>query len=240
MKKIPAGALYSMSWLLLLCIGIQVISCKKKDDCLAPRLKISSNQPIYAGDSLQFTVVSEAGTTFSWTGPNDFTSIEQNPLITSASALATGEYFVTAQKGNCDSKASVEVEVIIPPECTPTNNTISFFTTMNFSTVSFQINSAGRYRLTGTETQGDFHIEFYSDIILNGNLVYQLSTMDRNSNNAFMQIDISGVLSNWQATSGSLYVQWVNNKPIVTFCSASFGNIQDGSTKTGSGKLSAS
>ena len=224
----------------LIFMAISIIGCKKKDDCLPPRLEITSNQPVYTGESVIFDVVSEPGATFLWTGPNNFTSTEQSPVISSAGANAAGDYTVTAKSGSCEKTETVSVDIIPAPPCTPANNSISFFSTMTFSNVFFGINSSGRYELSGSGLQGDFVIEFYNETLQKGNFVYQLSTMDNNSNNARMQIDIGGVLTNWQATSGSLYLRIVNNKVTVTFCNAIFGNIQSSSTKAGSGKLSAS
>ena len=55
----------------------------------------SANTPC-AGSDLMLTATSETeGVSYSWSGPNGFTSTEQNPTIDSASAALEGEYTVT-------------------------------------------------------------------------------------------------------------------------------------------------
>jgi hypothetical protein len=47
-----------------------------------------------------------AGATYAWTGPNGFTSAEQNPSIPNATAAAAGNYSVTATVGGCTSSSA--------------------------------------------------------------------------------------------------------------------------------------
>jgi hypothetical protein len=222
----------------LLIITTQLVSCIKQDNCLPPRLEVST-KPVFAGESIVFTTTSETGAIFSWTGPNGFTSTEKNPIITGATADHGGEYQVMASLGTCTTTVKVQVEVMVPPPCTPANNTISFVSNMTFSPAIMRTNSVGRYELYATSSQGDFQVEFYTDIVKKGDFVYELSTINSEPYNAFMQLDIGGILANWQAVSGKLYVRWINNKPVITFCGANFSCLQDDYSKTGSGKISA-
>ncbi len=50
---------------------------------------------------------SSAGVSFSWTGPNGFTSTLQNPNISSATTAATGNYYVTGTLNGCSVKDTV-------------------------------------------------------------------------------------------------------------------------------------
>jgi hypothetical protein len=223
---------------LLLFVSIHFTSCIKQDNCLPPRLEVST-KPVFAGESIEFNTISAAGATFSWTGPNGFTSTEKSPVIPSATADESGEYQVIAWLEGCATTVKVQVEVIVPPPCTPANNTISFVSNMTFSPAVMRINSVDRYELYATSPQGEFQVEFYSDFIKKGDFVYELSTTNKEPFNAFMQLDIGGILANWQAVSGKLYVNWVNNKPVITFCGANFSCLQDDYSKTGSGKITA-
>jgi hypothetical protein len=227
---------------LIICIFpvLYLLAACNKKPCLPPSVTISGTEAIFAGDAISLKAESVSGATYTWTGPNNFSSTEASISITNATINAAGDYIVNVLAGGCENSTSKTVEVLQGPSCSPTNNTISFFTTMTFSSVTCNINSAGRYEISGTCADGDFRIEFYTNPLLKTNAIYDLSTMNTNSYNAFMQIDISGVLANWQATSGKLYVKVVNNKMIATFCGAVFGNIQSTSTKTASGKLSCS
>jgi hypothetical protein len=63
----------------------------------------SNNGPICAGATLQLNAATVSGATYSWTGPNGFTSALQNPTISNAQAAATGTYNVKAIIGACQS-----------------------------------------------------------------------------------------------------------------------------------------
>ncbi|PYQ11620.1 MAG: hypothetical protein DMH00_07735 [Acidobacteria bacterium] len=65
----------------------------------------SNSGPICAGSTLQLNASTVAGATYSWTGPNGFTSSLQNPSIANATAAATGTYSVTVTVSGCSSSA---------------------------------------------------------------------------------------------------------------------------------------
>jgi hypothetical protein len=75
----------------------------------------SNNGPICAGQTLQLNASTVPGATYSWTGPNSFTSTQQNPQIPSASISASGLYSVTATVSGCASApgtTTVEVNTV--------------------------------------------------------------------------------------------------------------------------------
>lgn len=55
----------------------------------------SSNYPGCEGDDLYLSSAAFTGATYSWTGPNGFTSSEQNPVIYNLTAANNGDYTVT-------------------------------------------------------------------------------------------------------------------------------------------------
>ncbi|MFN5877538.1 MAG: hypothetical protein ACK44B_01630, partial [Flavobacteriales bacterium] len=78
-----------------------------------------SNSPICSGSALNLTASTVIGATYSWTGPNGFSSSSQNPTISNASILASGIYSVTASNGGCSSAVStVNVTVNQTPSIT--------------------------------------------------------------------------------------------------------------------------
>ncbi len=81
----------------------------KFQDCNIASLA-SSNSPICIGNTIELKA--SGGTNYSWTGPNGFTSSDQNPTITNASALNTGKYIcnITGTIG-CDGIVTVDVIV---------------------------------------------------------------------------------------------------------------------------------
>jgi hypothetical protein len=71
----------------------------------------TSNGPICAGNTLDLA----AGTTadsYSWTGPNSFTSNLQNPSIPAATSAAAGQYTVTAISASGCSSAVATINVV--------------------------------------------------------------------------------------------------------------------------------
>lgn len=64
------------------------------------------------GQNITFTSSSAGATSYSWTGPNGFTSSTQNPVITNASIIQSGTYIVIASDAGCTSTGtSVNVSV---------------------------------------------------------------------------------------------------------------------------------
>jgi large repetitive protein len=61
--------------------------------CAAPAA--SSNSPVCIGTTLQLNASSSTNATYSWTGPNGFTSTAQSPTIPTVTSAAAGTYTVT-------------------------------------------------------------------------------------------------------------------------------------------------
>ncbi len=93
-----------------------------------------SNSPVCLGGNINLTV--GANTTYTWTGPNAFTSNLQNPTITNATTLMSGAYTVSVTNAaGCVSSNVVNVIVNTLPVITPTNTgPYCAGTTINLST----------------------------------------------------------------------------------------------------------
>ncbi|MFZ4398836.1 MAG: gliding motility-associated C-terminal domain-containing protein [Bacteroidales bacterium] len=80
-----------------------------------PLLNVASNSPVCEQDSLYLLSSNIAGANYSWTGPNTFSSLLQNPLVsTKATSAMNGVYVlnVTGISGGCpDMTANVTVDV---------------------------------------------------------------------------------------------------------------------------------
>jgi hypothetical protein len=72
----------------------------------------SNNGPICVGQTLQLSASTIASATYSWSGPNAFTSSAQNPSIPSATLSAAGGYSVTATVNTCTSSAGMTSVVV--------------------------------------------------------------------------------------------------------------------------------
>ncbi len=74
------------------------------------------------GGTLNLSTDAVAGATYSWTGPNGFTSALQNPEIPNVTAAHAGTYSLTVSFENCSSNAGSTNVVITPiPVATPSN-----------------------------------------------------------------------------------------------------------------------
>jgi len=86
-----------------------------------------SNSPICAGTNLNLTSsASGVPLSFSWTGPNGFSSSVQNPTLSSATTAASGIYTVTISNtcGSTSSTTSVMVNPIPTTTATPASQNI--------------------------------------------------------------------------------------------------------------------
>jgi large repetitive protein len=73
---------------------------------------VGSNTPVCTGNTLNLTSNSAtAGVSYSWTGPNAFSSAVQNPTRANVTAADAGNYIVTATLGNCTSNNSTTVTI---------------------------------------------------------------------------------------------------------------------------------
>ncbi len=75
-----------------------------------PTPTASNDSPVCLGEDVNLS--SSGGTTYEWSGPDGFTSSDQNPILTAPSLLANGVYTVTVTDGN-GCTATTETTVII-------------------------------------------------------------------------------------------------------------------------------
>ena len=73
-----------------------------------------NNGPVCPGATLSLTASTVSGATYSWNGPNGFSSTQQNPLISNVTAAASGAYYVTATVSNCTSVGGPTIVTVNP------------------------------------------------------------------------------------------------------------------------------
>ncbi|WP_448701994.1 PKD-like domain-containing protein [Mucilaginibacter sp. AW1-3] len=78
----------------------------------------TSNSPVCEGSTINLSVTSKPGTTYTWTGPNNFFSNLTNPSIPGASQANAGIYSVTATVGTC---TGAPTSVVVAVDATPIN-----------------------------------------------------------------------------------------------------------------------
>jgi gliding motility-associated-like protein len=99
----------------------------------------SGNTPICDGTNLNLTSNTIAGATYVWSGPNGFSSALQNPVITSATPAATGNYTLYVVVNGCTSAASTFSATVYPIPAAPlpaSNSPVCDATSLNLSSNS--------------------------------------------------------------------------------------------------------
>lgn len=92
-----------------------------------PNATIANNDgPVCIGQTLTLTANPVAGATYLWTGPNGFSSPDQNPVVNNFSANSVGDYSVTINIGGCNSPDATTTVSINQP-----NTTISGINILN-------------------------------------------------------------------------------------------------------------
>lgn len=94
---------------------------------IPPALNPQVNSPVCVGSTANFTSNSSASTTYSWSGPNSFTSSQQNFNLTNVTAAQAGTYTVFGTLAGCAGPSS-SVNLVVNPipviTVTPPNATI--------------------------------------------------------------------------------------------------------------------
>lgn len=82
-------------------------------NCITPASAIAgNNSPVCSGDTIKLTASGIPNATYTWSGPNGFSSSVQNPKIPAAVAANSGTYSVTVTVGNCSSTPSTTVVTV--------------------------------------------------------------------------------------------------------------------------------
>ncbi len=77
-----------------------------------------SNGPLCTGSTLNLSVAEVFGASYSWSGPNGFTSTDRTPSIQAVSAADAGLYSVTVSRNNCQTELDVNVVIDTIPNIT--------------------------------------------------------------------------------------------------------------------------
>jgi gliding motility-associated-like protein len=114
-------------------VHVNATGCKSKDSgqtvvvinpIPSPPSPLGSNSPVCSGKTIHLTSTTEAGVTYSWTGPDGFNSTNQNPSIPNSIVADSGIYTVTAVENGCSS-LPVTIDVAVdstPPTPIATSN----------------------------------------------------------------------------------------------------------------------
>jgi PKD repeat protein len=95
-------------------ITFQKTAGNGETDCSIVPPPIGSNSPVCVGETLQLYADNVSGASYSWTGPNGFTSNQQNPVINNVTMAAAGTYSLVITIGASQSDP-IELEVEVHP-----------------------------------------------------------------------------------------------------------------------------
>lgn len=102
-------------------------------------IAVSSNSPLCEGFTLQFSASTFVpGTTYSWTGPNSFSSTSSNPFINGVAPIQNGNYLVTMKWYGCEvtDTAQVTVKPLPSKPVAGTNSPLCAGETLNLTAAS--------------------------------------------------------------------------------------------------------
>lgn len=232
-------------WLLI----VSLLSCSKKEDeqnkeanpCSTfEKPSANSNSPVTVGGSVELTATgSGAGITFEWTGPDNFTSAQQNPVITNIAFDGGGLYYVRRSNGSCTSSTQ-SVLITVQPPCSIADNTGTFGTTdwHFYSLVTCGSGSNGRFALHASAANGELDVQFCTYIPPSKNMIFGV---EPGSGPVFDSTDVQLVLHTGtdvlRGQNGSVYISADNGKVQAVFCGIQFQSAATPASLTGEAKI---
>jgi endoglucanase len=113
-----------------------VVAYFSENASTTPIITASSNSPVCAGQPLNL-LASNGGTgaSYSWRGPNSFTSTQQNPTIANATTTATGSYTLTVTRAGSASQTAITSVTVnaIPTAVAASNSPLVAGQTLNLT-----------------------------------------------------------------------------------------------------------
>ncbi|MCS6905399.1 MAG: fibronectin type III domain-containing protein [Bacteroidia bacterium] len=115
---VPNGGIYEVSVQLPGCAPVTV-STEVIINRAPGKLSIGNNGPICEGESLTLNLTSATNATYNWSGPNGFSSTENNPIIPSARSFNSGNYSVTVTVPGCAPASLITTARVKPQPAAP-------------------------------------------------------------------------------------------------------------------------
>lgn len=86
-------------------------------------LELGPGIPVCPDEFPRLTATSFEGATYSWTGPNDFTSNNPSPIVVGEKEAIEGTYYLTVSIGECSVTSNTILSILEKEEVTINNNT---------------------------------------------------------------------------------------------------------------------
>lgn len=87
-----------------------------------PTATATNNGPLCVGDQLDLTGGASALSSYSWSGPNAYSSSSQSPTLSPVDVTMAGDYTITVSDGTCTNTATTTVVVNTLPIATAASN----------------------------------------------------------------------------------------------------------------------
>jgi PKD repeat protein len=81
----------------------------------SPNFGLSSNSPICTGNDVNLSSTTLVGATYAWTGPDGFTSVSQNPVLSAATLSMAGSYSLIVTMNGCSTTNTLSILVNTTP-----------------------------------------------------------------------------------------------------------------------------
>lgn len=141
----PASGTFPVSLAVTNACGTTTANASVVIKPIPPSLNPQVNSPICAGSTANFTSSSSASTTYTWSGPNAFTSNQQNFNLTNVTASQAGTYTVFGTMNGCPGPSSsvtlvvnpIPVITVTPPSATICRGDSVSFTASGASTYAW-------------------------------------------------------------------------------------------------------
>ena len=214
-------------------------ACAKKNANCNGALKpvVSTNSPVFAGDSLKLAVSGVDDVfMYNWYGPGGFSSHDRTPALPAITSAGSGRYTVDViTKGGCIYTAvtdSVSVTAPVLP-CTLSNNegTISGEPNMYFTSITGSP-SGGSYFLEAHGFEGDAELEFFGTAQPAAG-IYSAQPQAGTWGPGNVHVSVTNTDGLWYGDPGTLYISVTNQKITVSACSISFTSDTFGFHTTG-------
>ena len=112
----------------------------------APTVTASNTGAYCAGQTIELSAVSAGATSFAWSGPNGYSSAQQNPTIANATTANGGSYTVVATNAN---NCTAQVSTVVTVNAIPTANASSTGAYCEGQTITLQTTASGTYAWSG-------------------------------------------------------------------------------------------
>lgn len=217
-------------------------SCEKKESvkCTLPSTSIDVNPIAVTGENIYLKTpnyVRESNVIFEWTGPNNFHSNLQNPVLTNVTPEMEGEYKLIIKKGICATdELSVYIDVIVNTVVCNQDNNTGYFT--NFSTYYFNrfnefSTQDNTYKISGGTYSFHTYLTFFGNNRPNQGIYNIVKESDILTPGTVKVVFDPDFPSNFNALNGQVLVTYdANNKIVIKYCNIPFGYSSSTSTST--------